>query len=303
MLPNVRHLGVLARALLGVDARVPHGCITLRPLTPAPYERLELTGIPLADGTLDVNLRHGELTVDTHDTHLDVIIERPWAAAPGPTRFRCDLIPVSQSQSWRVGLGMNGQVGGGKLPTGRQRTRTEVPRTHDRQVPDGPDPPRPVHSHTHRPDCRRRAPRRGRTPSAGVRRPRCRVRRHGLAADPAGSSAVAVALAGGRGRLGAVHVGSVAAWAIASTIGLPVGPAGPEPLGLAGVVTVALELSGVVALLVWARPDRGGRLRVGAASLSVGVVLALASVAVAPADVNELPSLSDGRGPPSAALQ
>lgn len=198
---------------------------------------------------------------------------------------------------------MNGQVEGRKLPTGRQRTRTEVPRTHDRQVPDGPDPPRPVHSHTHRPDCRRRAPRRGRTHlqesvvlGVGFVVTAWLQILLGALLWRWRSQVVGVAL-------GAVHVGSVAAWAIASTIGLPVGHAGPEPLGLAGVVTVALELSGVVALLVWARPDRGGRLRVGAASLSVGVVLALASVAVAPADVNELPSLSDGRGSPAAALQ
>lgn len=81
--------------------------------------------------------------------------------------------------------------------------------------------------------------------------------------------------------LGAVQAAAIGAWAISSTVGLPVGHGGPEPLGIAGVVTVVLELSGIVALLVWMRPDRGRRLQVGAASLAVGLVVAGASVAVA----------------------
>lgn len=68
---------LLVRALLGVEAGVPQGRITLRPLTPAPYERLELTGMPLAGGTFDVRLSHGQVTVDAHHTTLDVVIEHP----------------------------------------------------------------------------------------------------------------------------------------------------------------------------------------------------------------------------------
>lgn len=66
---------LLVRALLGVEAQVPQGRITLRPLTPAPFEQLELVGIPLVDGTLDVSLQDGHVTVDAHGTQLDVIIE------------------------------------------------------------------------------------------------------------------------------------------------------------------------------------------------------------------------------------
>jgi glycogen debranching enzyme len=68
---------LLVRALLGVEARVPQGRLTLRPLSPPPFERLELAGLPLAGGTLDITLRDGGLTVDVHDTELDVIIEHP----------------------------------------------------------------------------------------------------------------------------------------------------------------------------------------------------------------------------------
>jgi glycogen debranching enzyme len=66
---------LLVRALLGVEARVPEGRITLRPLSPAPFERVELSEMPLAGGTVDISLLDGAVTVEAHGTELDVIIE------------------------------------------------------------------------------------------------------------------------------------------------------------------------------------------------------------------------------------
>jgi len=66
---------LLVRALLGVDMHVPQGRMTLRPLSPAPFERLELSEMPLAGGTVDISLLDGAVTVEVHGTELDVIIE------------------------------------------------------------------------------------------------------------------------------------------------------------------------------------------------------------------------------------
>lgn len=71
---------LLVRALLGIDADVPHGRVTVRPLSPAPFERLELTGMPLAGGTLDISRREGDLTVDTDGTDIEVVVEDPPSA-------------------------------------------------------------------------------------------------------------------------------------------------------------------------------------------------------------------------------
>ncbi len=68
---------LLVRALLGVDAHLPTGRVTLRPVTPAPFERLELAGIPLAGGTIDVSLRDEAVSVELHGAQVDVVIEHP----------------------------------------------------------------------------------------------------------------------------------------------------------------------------------------------------------------------------------
>lgn len=66
---------LLARALFGIEAQVPQGRITLRPLTPAPYERVELVGLPLAGGTVDLRLEGGRVAVDVHGADIDVLVE------------------------------------------------------------------------------------------------------------------------------------------------------------------------------------------------------------------------------------
>ncbi len=68
---------LLARALFGIEADLPHRRLTLRPLDPAPFERLELTGIPIGNGCLDVCVHAGRLTVDVHDLDVDVVVEHP----------------------------------------------------------------------------------------------------------------------------------------------------------------------------------------------------------------------------------
>ena len=68
---------LLVRALLGVEAHVPQGRLTLRPMTPAPFDRLDLRGLPLAGGTVDISLRLGAVSVEVHDAAVDVVIASP----------------------------------------------------------------------------------------------------------------------------------------------------------------------------------------------------------------------------------
>jgi glycogen debranching enzyme len=68
---------LLVRALLGVEANLPTGRMTLRPLVPAPFERLELVGVPLAGGTVDLSLRDEAVSVELHGAQVDVVIEHP----------------------------------------------------------------------------------------------------------------------------------------------------------------------------------------------------------------------------------
>jgi glycogen debranching enzyme len=68
---------LLVRALLGVDAHLPTGRVTLRPVSPAPFERLELAGIPLAGGQIDISLRDEAVSVELHGAQVDVVIEHP----------------------------------------------------------------------------------------------------------------------------------------------------------------------------------------------------------------------------------
>jgi glycogen debranching enzyme len=68
---------LLVRALLGVEARLPIGRVTLRPLVPAPFERLELVGVPLGGGTVDLSIRDEAVSVELHGAPVDVVIEHP----------------------------------------------------------------------------------------------------------------------------------------------------------------------------------------------------------------------------------
>lgn len=65
----------MLRALLVVEADVPHGALTLRPLSPLPCERIALTGLRVAGGTVDVTVDAGAVAVQVHDAGVKVAIE------------------------------------------------------------------------------------------------------------------------------------------------------------------------------------------------------------------------------------
>ncbi|MEY3073076.1 MAG: hypothetical protein RLZZ353_1272 [Actinomycetota bacterium] len=66
---------LVLRALLGIEADVPHGALTLRPLAPLPCERIELVGLRVAGGTVDVTVDEGAVAVQVHDAGVKVAIE------------------------------------------------------------------------------------------------------------------------------------------------------------------------------------------------------------------------------------
>lgn len=66
---------LLLRSMLVIEADVPHGALTLRPLVPLPCERIELTGLRVADGTVDVTVDGGAVAVQVHDAGVQVAIE------------------------------------------------------------------------------------------------------------------------------------------------------------------------------------------------------------------------------------
>ena len=66
---------LLLRALLVIEADVPHGGLTLRPLAPLPCERIELLGLRVAGGTVDVTVDAGAVAVQVHDAAVKVAIE------------------------------------------------------------------------------------------------------------------------------------------------------------------------------------------------------------------------------------
>jgi glycogen debranching enzyme len=66
---------LVLRALLVVEADVPHGALTLRPLSPLPCERIALTGLRVAGGTVDVTVDAGAVAVQVHDAGVKVAIE------------------------------------------------------------------------------------------------------------------------------------------------------------------------------------------------------------------------------------
>ena len=66
---------LMLRALLVIEADVPHGALTLRPLSPLPCTRIELTGLRVAGGTVDVTVDEGAVAVQVHDAAVKVAIE------------------------------------------------------------------------------------------------------------------------------------------------------------------------------------------------------------------------------------
>jgi glycogen debranching enzyme len=65
---------LLLRAVLGIDPDIPSGVVHLRPLRPAPFERLALTGMPLAGGHLGVTVERGVTTVTMAPAGIDVVV-------------------------------------------------------------------------------------------------------------------------------------------------------------------------------------------------------------------------------------
>ncbi|MBS3941229.1 MAG: amylo-alpha-1,6-glucosidase [Actinobacteria bacterium] len=66
---------LLARAVFGFEPDVPGHRLRLRPMDPAPFERLSVTGLGLGSDSLDLHLRDGRLHVEDHGGRFDVIIE------------------------------------------------------------------------------------------------------------------------------------------------------------------------------------------------------------------------------------
>ncbi len=62
---------LLVRSALGLDVDVPAGRITLRPMHPAPFEWLEIRGMPVGEGTVDIRW-DGRISVAQHGTDLVV---------------------------------------------------------------------------------------------------------------------------------------------------------------------------------------------------------------------------------------
>ncbi len=66
---------LMVRALLVIEADVPHGGLTLRPISPLPCARIALTGLRVAGGTVDITVDEGAVAVQVHDTGVKVAIE------------------------------------------------------------------------------------------------------------------------------------------------------------------------------------------------------------------------------------
>jgi glycogen debranching enzyme len=66
---------LVIRSLLGAEADVPNGTVTLRPLAPLPCARIALTGLRVGDGTIDVTIDEGAVSVQPHDAGVSVAIE------------------------------------------------------------------------------------------------------------------------------------------------------------------------------------------------------------------------------------
>lgn len=84
----------------------------------------------------------------------------------------------------------------------------------------------------------------------------------------------------------AVQLTCVVAWALSRTVGLPLVPVGPQPVGRADLLCVALELAVAAGALVLLRPSAlrrvtGRRTRTGVTTLLTAAVLSTTGAAVA----------------------
>ena len=66
---------LVLRSLLVIEADVPAGMVTLRPISPLPCSRIALTGVRVGEGTIDVVVEDGAVSVRAHDTDVKVSIE------------------------------------------------------------------------------------------------------------------------------------------------------------------------------------------------------------------------------------
>ena len=66
---------LLLRACFGLDPAIPDGRLEVRPMQPFPFRHLEVRGLPLAGGTVDIRVdaEHG-VAVDLHDAELEVVV-------------------------------------------------------------------------------------------------------------------------------------------------------------------------------------------------------------------------------------
>ena len=66
---------LMLRSLLIAEADVPEGIVTLRPIDPLPCSHIALTGMRVGDGTIDVVVDDGAVSVRVHDADVKVSIE------------------------------------------------------------------------------------------------------------------------------------------------------------------------------------------------------------------------------------
>jgi len=66
---------LMLRSLLVAEADVPEGIVTLRPIDPLPCSHIALTGMRVGDGTIDVVVDDGAVSVRVHDADVKVSIE------------------------------------------------------------------------------------------------------------------------------------------------------------------------------------------------------------------------------------
>jgi hypothetical protein len=66
---------LMLRSLLVAEADVPGGIVTLRPIDPLPCSHIALTGLRVGEGTIDIVVDDGAVSVRVHDVDVKVSIE------------------------------------------------------------------------------------------------------------------------------------------------------------------------------------------------------------------------------------